>query len=521
MNELYKSLASESNHDVLKPSSLIEILTNGIDQISGQNKPMTYSTLYSKIIGANNVDNSFVPNSDYHAQKCNFDDKSDDMSDDMKHCDKSESFSSYIPNDTYNLPKLLDSIKNSCPNQLDDTYIEPIGCSSNTYQSSINTSIGKQSSLDNNIGKGVLLNVNCQIVNSSSTSFIEHSNSMNSIKVLPKSSSLGVELKSSDHFNVVDDVQDDDCDSNQSDDSDYMIKTSKFSKFLCVGVGRSKSKNSKHSKNHNSDSKKNAKMKNNSKSRTDISINNRSPQSPSEMNSKSTMGSQFQSSQKFPQNSSSYSNQSNQPWTTMNSQNFGDSQHWPAKCHSNYSIQSHTNSPISSRDNHPIPSINVCWNNTSEEIKCPDNKKLPVKPSPPSKSMTNNSVGTAVSMGESSGYGSLARDSECASSFSSSQDSEMDDDQRRENQANQFKSENQLKPSVQLMLFDEEDIQRYENRFVFGTSKIYLYDIFNYDYLPHQWLLITLKTFLFVLCKALQYFEIHGCILGQFLKKFL
>ena len=56
---------------------------------------------------------------------------------------------------------------------------------------------------------------------------------------------------------------DSDCLSNVSDDSEYMMRSSKLSKFLCVGVGRSKSKTPyKLSKqNFKNESKKNSKMK--------------------------------------------------------------------------------------------------------------------------------------------------------------------------------------------------------------------------------------------------------------------
>ncbi|XP_037787214.1 protein FAM76B-like isoform X2 [Penaeus monodon] len=83
------------------------------------------------------------------------------------------------------------------------------------------------------------------------------------------------------------------------------------------------------------------------------------------------------------------------------------------------------------------------------------------------------SLGTNPSLGESSGYESIPRDSEC-SSFSSSQDSEMDEEHRRDAQAqSQALQQQQPQPKpqatddlskVQVEEWSEEDVKRYEGR---------------------------------------------------------
>lgn len=308
---------------------------------------------------------------------------------------------------------------------------------------------------------------------------------------------------------VIDHTSDNDSDSlsNVSDDSDYVIRTSKFSKFLCVGVGRTKSKTPyKIAKaNFKNESKKNSKMKE-SKVKVSSSKSRDSSKSP-EFNSKNVLKSPSrapsQNMSKSSSNTGSTNSSSGQSWPGEASLD-GRGTRWNAKSHgnkgsthntsnygtnaskgttynaSNYGTSSsfsYQTTPVESYDSEhdsgltadlptPREPCDASWNlpMDSKTSKNVDSKRIPIQPSISTKSGTSSSIGTTPSLGESSGYGSMARDSEC-SSFSSSQDSEMDEEHKREKHRGRPhpNCKTQL-PPVQLQKFTEEDIQRYESR---------------------------------------------------------
>ncbi|XP_047741397.1 uncharacterized protein LOC108673440 isoform X2 [Hyalella azteca] len=276
-----------------------------------------------------------------------------------------------------------------------------------------------------------------------------------------------------------------DCVSNISDDSDYVIRTSKFSKFLCVGVGRTKSKTPyKIAKtNFKNESKKNSKMKDGSNKIKFQSSKNQDDSNPPEFGSKNALKSPSKApSQNLSKSSSSGSSNSSAGtgwksdassglvggrWiskgnaykgTSYNASNFGTSSSFSYETAPAEGYDSGNDSGIT-LERTIREKTEPSWN-TELNASTGNPKRLPIQPSIPTKSGTSSSIGTTPSLGESSGYGSMARDSEC-SSFSSSQDSEMDEEHKRERQRARHSSR---LPSVQVQTFTEEDIQRYESR---------------------------------------------------------
>lgn len=293
-----------------------------------------------------------------------------------------------------------------------------------------------------------------------------------------------------------------DCVSNISEDSEYMMQTSKLSKFLCVGVGRSKSKapykvakqnNNKIVENKKNMSKiKESKVKNPAKSRE----NSKSP----DRNSKNLIKSP---SRVVSQSAAKQSVGGRRGDTGSVRTRWGKSARVGAikppavGMRGNYRYtctlmyppdaptptegydSGHDSGAATQGSATPLESSEA-WR-TGQNLQ-PHQQHHHQHHQHQHPAANSGSLGTNPSLGESSGYESIPRDSEC-SSFSSSQDSEMDEEHRRDAQAQsqalqqqqqqhaQPQPQPQPKPQVpdsstkvKVEEWSEEDVKRYEGR---------------------------------------------------------
>uniref|UniRef100_A0A6A7FY47 Kinesin-like protein CG14535 n=1 Tax=Hirondellea gigas TaxID=1518452 RepID=A0A6A7FY47_9CRUS len=522
MGALYKTLANHGNgHMNLQPSTLGEILSNSRDSLLGAvttndasknflsesvSKGNTKSELdYESICGENNDDVSINNSLSTVGQEtsCNVCNKvrmplgesltrgishiyqnglqvqwlsnGTDLPDDKCCCDiQTELPPPYIPSSMYAFPTLKEYEKSSHSSLV-----------KNRSETSVNLSdYNTLETKDANNSVDVTSNDRVPSNGVSVPDFIEDSEA-NVVLCNPVKYNYSLDKSTSD-LNDERAVSDDD--SNVSEDSEYMIRTSKLSKFLCVGVGRTKSKTPyKISKqNFKNESKKNTKMK---ESKVKFQSKSRDSSKSPEFNSKNLLKSPSRApSQNMSKSSSSGSSTSTgSSWRSDATSGGGlKGGRWSSsKTHSSssggcptYGTNSFTyqTAPVegydsghdsgvttqrSSTPQDPSDSWNMPLVDKKSTAKGGDSQRLKMQSGVASKSGTNNSLGATPSLGESSGYGSMARDSEC-SSFSSSQDSEMDEEHRKEN-INRCQNSTGL-PSLEVQKFTEEDIQRYEGR---------------------------------------------------------
>ena len=234
------------------------------------------------------------------------------------------------------------------------------------------------------------------------------------------------------------------------------MKTSKLSRFLCVGVGRFRSKNStKQSKNVKQDSKKKSKMK---KSLLSISSKKVCDTSMSEVDSKTNSDLPHKAFlHQLTRNSSSASRCSSSAQMSDASCNSGN-----LSCHSTEIPKRLKKDLLTTNRKCDVtitsPNATNIWETIDDNCRVNVGGNI-VKPQLNVKSSTSNSVGTSVSFGDSSGYGSFVRDPEYCS-FSSSHDSEMDEAAN----GGLTKMKMQGKISVIVENFTQEDVHRYESR---------------------------------------------------------
>ncbi|KAB7502321.1 hypothetical protein Anas_13870, partial [Armadillidium nasatum] len=234
---------------------------------------------------------------------------------------------------------------------------------------------------------------------------------------------------------------DSDCPSSVSEDSEYIIQNSKFSKFLCVGIGRSRSKSSvKNAKNNNSSSSsteskrnifkirenpskscKNQKLKSSAKTPDYISKN--LIRSPSRLHSQGAEDFVEQTLQEGKKNKEidDVTTPPPLPGSELKCQ-CSNSRHYPSRIDFSQGTSSSSSKEWGSSAISPL-SPQICPSITPSG----SGSKGIIAAHPMT---TSGSLGTTQSLGESSGYESIPRDSEC-SSFSSSQESEVDDEHRR------------------------------------------------------------------------------------------
>ncbi|KAG7160376.1 Kinesin-like protein KIF26A-like [Homarus americanus] len=281
-----------------------------------------------------------------------------------------------------------------------------------------------------------------------------------------------------------------DCVSNISEDSEYMMQTSKLSKFLCVGVGRSKSKTpykvAKQNNNKIVENKKNmakikeSKVKNPAKGRE----NSKSPDRNSKNLIKSPSRVVSQSAAK--QSVSRRGDNASVRTRWGKSARVGAAKPPAVGTRGNYRYtctlmyppdaptptegydSGHDSGAATQGSATPLEN-NEAWR-TTQNLQPHQHHHHHQHHHPAANS---GSLGTNPSLGESSGYESIPRDSEC-SSFSSSQDSEMDDEHRRDAQAHSqafLHPQTPPKPQVvnasskvQVEEWSEEDVKRYEGR---------------------------------------------------------
>lgn len=278
-----------------------------------------------------------------------------------------------------------------------------------------------------------------------------------------------------------------DCVSNISEDSEYMMQTSKLSKFLCVGVGRSKSKTpykvAKQNNNKLVENKKNmAKLK---ESKVKIPAKSRENSKSPDRNSKNLIKSPSRVvSQSVAKQSVSRRGDTTSVRTRWGkSARVGAAKPPSVNARGSYRYtctlmyppdaptptegydSGHDSGAATQGSATPLEN-NEAWR-TAQNLQ-PHQHHQHHHPA-----ANNGSLGTNPSLGESSGYESIPRDSEC-SSFSSSQDSEMDDEQRRDAQAHSqafLQPLAQAKPQVlgasskvKVEEWSEEDVKRYEGR---------------------------------------------------------
>lgn len=288
-----------------------------------------------------------------------------------------------------------------------------------------------------------------------------------------------------------------DCVSNISEDSEYMMQTSKLSKFLCVGVGRSKSKapykvakqnNNKIVENKKNISKlKDCKVKTPAKSRE----NSKSPDRNSKNLIKSPSRVVSQSAAKQSVGRRGETGSVRTRWGK--SARVGAIKPPAVGMRGNYRYTCTLMYPPDA----PTPTEG--YDSGHDSGAATQGSATPLENSEAWRTGQNlqphqhhqhhhqhhqhhqhhhpaansGSLGTNPSLGESSGYESIPRDSEC-SSFSSSQDSEMDEEHRRDAQAqSQALQQQQPQPKpqaaddlskVQVEEWSEEDVKRYEGR---------------------------------------------------------
>lgn len=281
-----------------------------------------------------------------------------------------------------------------------------------------------------------------------------------------------------------------DCVSNISEDSEYMMQTSKLSKFLCVGVGKSKSKTpykiTKQNNNKIIENKKNtAKLKD---CKVKIPTKSRESSKSPDRNSKNLI----KSPSRVVSQSAAKQNVSRRSDTSLSvrtrwgkSARVGASKLPTVSSRGNYRYtctlmyppdaatptegydSGHDSGAATQGSATPMESAES-WRTGGQGLPSHQHHEHHHHPA-----ANSGSLGTNPSLGESSGYESIPRDSEC-SSFSSSQDSEMDDEHRRDAQGHssaplqphsQPKTQNPSGPAkMQVEDWSEEDVKRYEGR---------------------------------------------------------
>ena len=275
-----------------------------------------------------------------------------------------------------------------------------------------------------------------------------------------------------------------DCTSNISEDSEYMIQTSKFSKFLCVGVSRNKTKTpykvSKQNNNKSTENKKNSTKLKDSKNKTQNKSreNSKSPdqhsknliKSPSRVvsqnSAKSIINKRVESTSKTRWGKSSRVVASIPPVVRGAYNSTSTLIYAPHVPIPTEGYDSGHDSGATQGSATPLEGTEK-WVPSQEAQQPLRHLRSPYHP--PHQAGTSSSLGTTTSLGESSGYESIPRDSEC-SSFSSSQDSEMDEEHRKDVGAGTSIAQRNLYPSlsskspVRLEQWSEEDIKRYEDR---------------------------------------------------------
>ncbi|XP_068228581.1 uncharacterized protein [Palaemon carinicauda] len=278
-----------------------------------------------------------------------------------------------------------------------------------------------------------------------------------------------------------------DCVSNISEDSEYMMQTSKLSKFLCVGVGKSKSKSpykvAKQNNNKIVENKKNvAKTK---ESKVKVPVKSRENSKSPDRNSKNLIKSPSRvvSQSVAKQNTSRRSDNASVRMRWGKSARVGATKSPALASRSSYrytcTLMYPPDAPTPTEGYDSGHDSGAATQGSATPLENPEAWRTtqnlqPHKhhPHPHQHPAANSgSLGTNPSLGESSGYESIPRDSEC-SSFSSSQDSEMDEEHRRDAQAQSLAlSQHQLKPPVpscsaklEVENWSEDDVKRYEGR---------------------------------------------------------
>jgi len=484
IHALYRSLAEQSTHvnnnddTKLQPSSLVEILSTSRDSLVDVQKPEAeYESICSdlelhrscRICSSCNKEKIPV---DFTAHQPN------GINTDMCNCDMKTNLQTYIPSSLYMIPKNQPALYSNRSQSSLEGKIPAL------HEVNYNN-VSEFSTLDDkkNPDCSLQMILNDRVPNNGVPvpDFIEDADA-NVILCNPVQYNFSLSPQSDDGKVCAEDVtcsnedDDSDCLSNVSDDSEYMMRTSKLSKFLCVGVGRSKSKTPyKLSKqNFKNESKKNAKMKESkSKSSSKSRDSSKSPdfdsknllKSPSRVNSQ-TISKSSSGSSSTTSGWKSDSSKSNR-WNKFSSSSKGLSNY---STNSSFSYQAHPvegydsghESGITPGSSTPQEIPEASWSTVQPEPKAKaTGQRLPI---PASKSGTGSSLGTTPSLGDSSGYGSMARDSEC-SSFSSSQDSELEEEKKSRS--------NSARVPVKVENFTEEDIQRYEGRSSRNVESLY------------------------------------------------
>lgn len=486
MHALYKTLAgqtplSNDHEPKLQPSTLIEILSNSKDSLLEEQKEnKDYMNIYSDVnktilsedIKINTPSYMKInSNVEYHGNRKWISNGPTDVviSQVKSVCDKQEYSLPYIPQPVYMLSSSKESGKSSQSSLIKN-------------RSETSASLSDFNTLDEeNVDSSIDLMINDRVPSNgvSVPDFIEDLEA-NVVLCNPVQYNYSIdghlnEIRD-DHTTLCGSDDDSDCLSNVSEDSEYMIRASKFSKFLCVGVGKNKSKTPYKvtKQNLKNESKKNSKMKDTSK--TKFQVKSRDSSKSPEFNSKNLLKSPSRAfSQNLSKSSSSGSGSSSSGtgWKSSHPGGGLKGGHWEAKSHNGgaytSSSFSYQQTPVGSYDSGLESSViqsgstpqdvPTGWNSPVDKKPKVENQRFQIQPGVASKSGTNSSLATTPSLGESSGYGSMARDSEC-SSFSSSQDSEMDEELRKENS----RTKELAKIPIKVEKYTEEDIQRYEGR---------------------------------------------------------
>lgn len=275
-----------------------------------------------------------------------------------------------------------------------------------------------------------------------------------------------------------------DCVSNISEDSEYMMHTSKLSKFLCVGVGRSKSKTpykvAKQNNNKIVENKKNiAKLKD---SKVKIPNKSRENSKSPDRNSKNLI----KSPSRVVSQSAAKPNVSKKCDTAAVRTRWGKSARVGATKPPAVSVKSSYRYTCTLMYPPDAPTPTEGYDSGHDSGAATQGSATPLENNEAWRTGQNvqphqhhhpaansGSLGTNPSLAESSGYESIPRDSEC-SSFSSSQDSEMDDEHRKDAQAQSrafLQSPSQPQPKaectpskVEVEDWSEDDVKRYEGR---------------------------------------------------------
>ena len=490
MHALYRTLAGQGAHlndrePRLQPSSLIEILSsNSRDSLLDEyRKEGDYVTLCSDT--ETEATDKQICNEEkstaleifstidleYHSNlhwltKCQ---EKVAMPKETSDCDKTTDKLAFVPSPVYMFPTLNDSANTSHSSLI-----------KNRSETSVNLS--DYNTLENRTADSsidILINDRVPVNGVPVPDFVEDLEAnvvlCNPVQYNYSFEKCQAEL-SEDHTAVCCSDNDSDCLSNVSEDSEYMIRTSKLSKFLCVGVGRTKTKTPYKvtKQNLKNESKKNSKMKEitKSKSQSKSRDSSKSPDYDSKNLLKSPSRAPLQNLSKSSSGGSSSSGsgwRSNHPVGGLKGGRMGCKSYSGGLYATTSSFSYQPSTPVegydSGLDSAVTPDSTTpqevpdSWNSPSEKKSKIDNQRLQIQPCVASKSGTNSSLGTTPSLGESSGYGSMARDSEC-SSFSSSQDSEMDEEHKKDI----GRTKSLARVPVQVEKFTEEDIQRYEGR---------------------------------------------------------